>query len=196
MSTLTKKEILERLKSEAKTRLIVTPLLHGKQVGDASIDVRLGNQFILFKMHNLETFGPDGKNSNPRLGQERQVFQYGEHFILHPGMLALGATLEYLSMPCDLECQVEGRSSWARVGLQVATASSVEPGFKGCVTLELSNVGTLPLKLYPGLRIAQLVFRTAHPPITCSLDGRKYHLSIGPKFSSIHTDKDSKVFLK
>jgi len=76
-----------------------------------------------------------------------------------------------------------------------ATASSIEPGFKGVVTLELSNVGTIPLKLYPGVRIAQLVFRTVSPPVSNAYTGpRKYRCPVGPEFSKLHQDKDAAVF--
>lgn len=198
MSTLTHKALLQRLSSRGKKRLCLTPLLSQRQIGDASIDVRLGNQFIVFRMHRLESY-PGRRRSgfaDVRRIQERHVLRYGETFVLHPGALALASTLEYLSMPADLECQVEGRSSWARVGLEVATATAVEPGFRGVVTLELSNVGTVPLSLSPGLRISQLVFREAAPAVR--LDGRshKYHYSVGPEFSRLEQDPDLKVFMK
>src|SRR5262245_26868835 len=129
MSTLTGEAIRNRLRG-SHDRLIVTPLLSPKQIGQASIDVRLGNQFIVFRMH---TFGSFEEGMDPRRVQERLVLRFGTKFVLHPGMLVLGATLEYVRMPHDLEAQVEGRSSWARLGLEVATASTVEPGFKGAI---------------------------------------------------------------
>lgn len=198
MSTLTRQEIKRRLElSSGDGKLVITPILSEKlQIGDASVDVRLSNQFIAFRMHKCDVFRPyKTPPANLRKMQERQVVRFGERFILHPGMLVLASTLEYISMPSDLECQVEGRSSWARVGLQIATASSIEPGFKGVVTLELSNVGTIPLELYPGVRIAQLFFHDAAPVIEKPYDGvHKYKLSIGPQFSRLFDDKDGKVF--
>jgi len=196
MSTLTRAELDERLKDRTAKGLVLTPILSPKQLGDSSIDVRLANQFIVFRAHTLPAFDPyeQGK-ANLRKMQQRQVIPYGELFVLHPGSLSLGATFEYLSMPSDLECQVEGRSSWARLGLQVATATAVEPGFKGVVTLELSNVGTIPIVLRPGVRIAQLVFRTTSSPVEAPYGGnRKYVCPVGPQFSRIHTDKDGHVF--
>jgi dCTP deaminase len=174
---------------------VITPLLAQAQIGDASIDVRLGNQFILFRMHNFGAFDAHDPTSQLHNMQSRHVVRFGEGMVLHPGSLALGATFEYVRMPLDLECQVEGRSSWARVGLQIATATSVEPSFRGVITLELSNVGTIPLKLYPGVRIAQLVFRSVHPPLKQLVsDGRKYKCPVGPEFSKLHQDKDAAVF--
>ncbi|MDI6794898.1 MAG: dCTP deaminase [bacterium] len=176
--------------------LVVTPILSPKQIGDASIDVRLGNQFIVFRAHRFGIFDPFGKSDrDPRKIQERQVMRFGERFVLHPGVLILGCTFEYISMPNNLECQVEGRSSWARLGLQIATANSIEPGFKGVATLELSNVGTVPLTLMPGIRIAQLVFRDADPPIPNPYCGmRKYRCPVGPEFSRLDEDYDWKSF--
>ena len=198
MGTLTKKEIEHRLEEETADSLVITPLLSGKQIGDVSVDLRLGNQFIVFRTHTLGAFDIDELKGRLRQVQERHIVPFGKHFVLHPGMLALGATFEYVSLPGDLECQVEGRSSWARVGLQIATASSVEPLFHGVITLELSNTGTIPLRLYPGIRIAQLVFHEATPKIEPGQahEQRKYHGSIGPEFSRVYSDKDMSVFVQ
>jgi dCTP deaminase len=196
MSTLTLAAIENRLASELPKRLVVTPILSKKQLGDASIDVRLSNQFIVFRMHTFGLFQPySTPSAQLRIMQERQVVKFGTQFVLHPGMLALGCTFEYICLPSDLECQVEGRSSWARLGLQVATATSVEPGFKGVLTLELSNLGTIPIELYPGVRIAQLFFHDAKPGVKDAYGGtRKYNCPVGPQFSLIADDKDGKVF--
>jgi dCTP deaminase len=84
----------------------------------------------------------------------------GQRFIIHPGDLVLGASLEFLALPADLMAFVEGRSTLGRMGLIVATASQVAPGFHGVIILELANAGTVPLELTPGIAIAQLVFQT------------------------------------
>ena len=195
MSTCTRKKLLELLERKDNP-LLVTPLLSKKQIGEASIDIRLGNQFIVFRAHRFGIFEPMGQSKkDPREIQERQIMRFGENFVLHPGVLILGCTFEYISVPGDLECQIEGRSSWARLGLQVATASSIEPGFKGVATLELSNVGTVPLTLMPGIRIAQLVCHEAKPPVDDPYAGsRKYRCPIGPEFSRLYDDYDWKVF--
>lgn len=196
MSTLTIDRIQERLSSELPNRLVVTPILSKKQLGEASIDVRLSNQFIVFRMHTFGVFQPfKSAPAKLRIMQERQIVKFGKEFVLHPGMLALGCTFEYICLPPDIECQVEGRSSWARLGLQVATATSVEPGFKGVLTLELSNLGTIPIELYPGVRIAQLFFHDAKPEIVDAYSGtRKYKCPVGPQFSLIADDNDGKIF--
>lgn len=196
MSTLTRAEIKKRFTSKLPKKLVVTPILSKKQLGEASIDVRLSNQFIVFRMHTFGVFEPfSTPPERLRIMQERQVVRFKKPFILHPGMLALGCTFEYICLPSDVECQVEGRSSWARLGLQIATATSVEPGFKGVLTLELSNLGTIPIQLYPGVRIAQLFFHDAKPKIADAYRGkRKYVCPVGPQFSLIADDKDGKVF--
>lgn len=197
MCIITKKEIEKRLKSiDIKNRLVVTPIISKKQIANTSIDVRLGNQFVIFKTHTLGDFNPyKTQSAKLRKMQERKIVRFGDEFVLHPGMLVLGSTFEYLRIPYDLECHVEGRSSWARIGLQIATATSVEPGFKGVLTLELSNLGTIPIELCPGVRIAQLLFNKLTTPISEPYGKeRKYKCPIGPEFSKIHEDKDGAVF--
>jgi dCTP deaminase len=83
---------------------------------------------------------------------------FKESFLLHPGTLALVPTLEWLMIPSSLQGVVTARSSWAREGLNIATASIVNPGYRGVIALELANFGEIPILLYPGLRIAQLAF--------------------------------------
>jgi dCTP deaminase len=107
--------------------------------------------------------------------------------------------MEYISVPNNLECQVEGRSSWARLGLIVAAASTIEPCYKGVITLELSNVGTIPLELFPGVKIAQLIYHTCSKPHTLSREDeikKKYQCAIGPGFSKISIDKHLGYFCK
>jgi len=197
MSILIKKQIEYRLTvgNESKDKIVVTPILSSKQIGPASIDVRLGNQFIVFRRHMLGTFQPLDTSADLKKMQERQIIRFGKPFVLHPGMLALGSTFEYIKIPSNLCCAVEGRSSWARLGLQIATATTVEPGFKGVLTLELSNVGTIPIELYPGVRIAQIIFFIAEAAdAACYGETRKYSCPVGPEFSQIEKDEDSKFF--
>lgn len=82
--------------------------------------------------------------------------RFGEDFILHPRSFVLGVTLEWLRLPCDLAGYVTGRSSWGRRGLVIATAAGVHPGFTGCLTLELANLGDVPIAIRPGMAIGQL----------------------------------------
>ncbi len=189
--------------SRVENQLIVTPLLQEEQVGAASIDVRLGHQFIILRRPSVTHIDPTDASaltSTLHQTQHRIRVSIREPFIIHPGQLVLAATLEYVSMPTDLAASVEGRSSWGRLGLIIATASSVAPGFKGCITLELVNDGEVPLVLYPGVRIAQLVFhktdesgdyrRRGYGDANEQPDPAKYDCPTGPQFSRIHQDKE------
>ena len=98
-----------------------------------------------------------------------------EGFVLHPGEFVLGTTLETVSLPDDLAARVEGKSSLGRLGLLThATAGFVDPGFTGHVTLELSNVATLPIMLWPGMKIGQLAFFRLSSPAEYPYGSEKY----------------------
>jgi len=206
MTTLTKRDLLDRLNKSKDPQIepiIVTPILdHSDQLGICGIDVRLGKQFIIFKQHLTGFFTPlrDGHNGGDIADyQEEIIVPIKSHIVLHPGQLIIGSTLEYVCVPKSLECQVEGRSSWARLGLIVAAASTIEPGYKGVITLELSNVGTIPLELFPGVKIAQLIFHTCSMPHTLAPDEekrKKYQCAIGPGFSRISKDVHLNYFCK
>ena len=197
MSTLTRKEIEQRFRSSFPRRLIVSPILSLKQIGDTSIDLRIGNQFIGFRRSTQGVVKPfEMSRVELHRFQERRVVPFGTKFVVHPGVLVLAATFEYVRLPSDLEGQVEGRSSWARLGLQIATATCVEPGFSGVITFELSNIGNMPVEVHPGVRIAQLILRTTASKVKNPYSGtRKYKLPIGPQFSRLSTDEDANAFL-
>lgn len=199
--TLTKKEIKQRLRPGSKVdqdRIVVTPILDiDDQLGSTGIDVRLGKQFILFKDHLYGSLNPKKMSETEgdlKLYQEEIVIPIHHKIILHPDQFIVGSTLEYIALPSDLEAQVEGRSSWARLGLLVATATTVHPLFKGVITLELSNHGTIPLELYPGMKIAQIIFHKTETPLPVSKNRCKYTFSIGPGFTKIHKDKYIEYF--
>jgi dCTP deaminase len=143
--------------------LIITPMLdRSAQIGKSSVDVRLGTEFIVAKHMRLPSLDPTDPEIRARI-MEYQTKVYvapGKPLILQPQQFVLGSTLEYLRLPDDLAGLVIGRSSWGRLGLVIATASHVEPGFHGCLTLELVNLGGIPLSLYPCSRIGQLVLYT------------------------------------
>lgn len=149
------------LLTDYKEKLLVTPLLVEDQIGPASVDIRLGSSIVVPK----RTFVGSHDVTDPKqAGQvEKRLYdrirlKYHSEFVLHPNQLILAVTLEYVSLPNSVFCQVASRSSWGRLGLVVATASIVQPGFKGCLTLELANLSDSPITLYPGLLIGQLIF--------------------------------------
>ena len=176
---------------DCESRLVVRPY-EQSFLKDASLDVRLGNQFIVFVRSGISSFDPLVSNYDPKSMQRLVQLSWGEQFVLHPGEMVLASTLEYLVLPHDLTAQVITRSSYGRLGLLSATAIQVQPHYHGCLTLELVNLGTVPLELTPGQRIAQLVFlQTVATPRSDDLS--KYHCTVGPEFSRIHQDKETHV---
>jgi len=152
-------EDLDRaMKAPPEQRLWVTPMLdREEQVRSASIDMRLDTSFMLFRRSMHGGIDPlAAQESAIEATRERVTVPFGEGMWIHPQEMVLGATLEFVRMPDSMGAYVQGRSTWARLGLIVATAVMVHPGFAGSLTLELVNTSNTPLKLYPGFRIAQL----------------------------------------
>ena len=158
----------------------------------SSIDVRLDRYFRVFENHRYPHIDP--AEDQPDL--TREVSCVGdEPFILHPGEFVLGSTYEVVTLPDDVAARVEGKSSLGRLGLLThATAGFVDPGFSGHVTLELANVATLPIKLYPGMKIGQFCFfRLSSPaehPYGSAKYGSRYQGQRGPtpskSFANFH----------
>ena len=145
-----------------KDPLIITPqpnLEDLKKSGAASIDIRMGCWFLacrpsragLFDVYEKQTDAPN----EAKLTKSYYV-PFGEGFVLHPRNFVLGITMEWIRLPADRAAYVIGRSSWGRHGLIIATATGVHPGFTGCLTLELSNVGEIPIRIKPGTAICQI----------------------------------------
>ena len=131
-------------------------------VQPASVDLRLGNSFRVFHNHRVTAID---LRDPPRNLTEEVVVEPGDPFAIHPGEFALGRTLEAVEIPDDVVARIEGKSSLGRLGLIVhATAGFVDPGFKGTLTLEITNLTRVPIKLYAGLPIAQLSFMALDAP--------------------------------
>jgi dCTP deaminase len=176
-------ELAVRLLSDGASRLVVSPILDSDQIGDASIDVRLGSSFLVVSRTRAQAFAVTRDRVEvPDSYYEAHMVGSNGSIVLHPGEFVLGSTLEYLSLPPDLMAYVIGKSTIGRLGLIIATATHVAPGYKGTLTLELTNVGTVPIRLEPGIQIAQLVFHdvTGAVPTPYSEHGR-YQFSIGPE---------------
>lgn len=177
-------------------KLIITPLIDEKQISSGSIDLRLNTEFIVTKRTKFSLLDPLDNSLDQRIKeyQEKTYAKLGSGLVLHPHQFALGSTLEYVKLPYDLTAYVAGRSSLGRLGLIIATAPVIHPNFSGVITLELTNVGDAPLILYPGIRVAQLVFHKTEKdedePIS------KYQYSVGPQFSSIYKDGDLGILRK
>lgn len=151
----------------------------------SSIDVRLDRYFRLFDNHKYPYIDP--AEDQPELTQLIES-EEDEPFILHPGEFALASTFEQVTLPDDVAARLEGKSSLGRLGLLThSTAGFIDPGFSGHVTLELSNVATLPIKLWPGMKIGQLCFFRLSSPAEnaygAGADGSRYQGQRGPTAS-------------
>ena len=154
-------------------------------VQPSSVDVRLDKYFRLFDNHKYPFIDP--AEDQPDLTRLIEI-ERDEPFILHPGEFVLGSTFEVVTMPDDLAARLEGKSSLGRLGLLThSTAGFIDPGFSGHVTLELSNVATLPIKLWSGMRVGQLCFfRLSSPtenPYGSAKYGSRYQGQRGPTAS-------------
>ena len=136
-------------------RITIDPWDPGR-VQPASVDVLLGHTFRVF--HNHRAAAIDLRDPPTHLTEQIEVAD-GEAFVIHPGEFVLGRTLEVVALPDDVVSRIEGKSSVGRLGLIVhATAGFIDPGFRGSLTLEITNLTRIPIKLYPRLPIAQLSF--------------------------------------
>jgi dCTP deaminase len=145
---------------DIKNRLIVTPILEHSQIGSASIDVRLSYEFVSVKRGNIGFLDPCGLDDGRHRFRTPHHLNRGERFYLHPNEMVLASTLEYVRLPVGIAAYVTSRSKWGRLGLVIATATAIHPGFTGTITLELVNHGTIPIALYPGLDVAQLILHS------------------------------------
>jgi dCTP deaminase len=154
----------------------------------SSIDVRLDRYFRLFDNHKYPFIDP--AEDQPELTHLVEV-DPEQPFILHPGEFVLGSTFELVTLPDDVAARLEGKSSLGRLGLLThSTAGFIDPGFSGHVTLELSNVATLPIKLWPGMKIGQMCFfrlsSAAEKPYGSSEYSSRYQGQRGPTASRSH----------
>jgi len=160
---LSDKDIEECLSSG---KIDIQPTPDSSMVSGVSVDIRLGNEFRVFKEHTapyIDLSGPKAemqKAMNSVMSDEIHI-EDGDAFFLHPGELALAVTYESVTLPDDIVGWLDGRSSLARLGLMVhVTAHRIDPGWSGQIVLEFFNSGKLPLALRPKMTIAALNFET------------------------------------
>ncbi len=166
----------------ADGRIVIDPL-DESLIQPSSIDVRISNLFRVFRNHTAGVI--DVKQDMASLTELVEVAEDGPAFMLHPGEFVLGSTLERIAVPDDLVGRVEGKSSLGRLGLLIhSTAGFVDAGFDGHITLELANVASLPITLYPGMKIGQVSFMRMTTPADqpYGSGGRrsKYQGQLGP----------------
>jgi dCTP deaminase len=168
-------------------RIVIDPL-DESLIQPSSIDVRISHLFRVFRNHTRGII--DVKQDTRDLTElvEIPVDDHGvgnDPFMLHPGEFVLGSTLERIAVPNDLVGRVEGKSSLGRLGLLIhSTAGFIDAGFDGHITLELANVASLPITLYPGMKIGQVSFMQmtspADQPYGAGARGSKYQGQHGP----------------
>lgn len=166
-------------------RVVIEPVDRDLMIQPSSVDVRLDRYFRLFDNHKYPYIDP--AQEQPELTRLIEVPE-GEPFVLHPGEFVLGSTYETITLPDDIAARLEGKSSLGRLGLLThSTAGFIDPGFSGHVTLELSNTATLPILLWPGMKIGQFCFfRLSSPaehPYGSGANGSRYQGQRGPTAS-------------
>ena len=143
-------------------RIVIDPF-DPSMIQPASVDIRLGNSFRVFHNHRIQSI--DLGNPPRDLTEHVEIDDEEGTFVIHPGEFVLGRTQEWVEIPDDVVCRIEGKSSIGRLGLVVhATAGFVDPGFRGSLTLEITNLTRVPIVLWPGKPIAQLSFMTLDRP--------------------------------
>lgn len=146
----------------SKDPLIITPepdLEELSKSASASIDLRLGTWFRetrASRHHLLDIYDKQATKPTEQSLSKLQYISFGDKFILHPNSFVLAVTLEWIRFPYNIAGMVTGKSSWGRRGLIIETAPGVHPGYSGCLTLELTNVGSVPIALMPGTKICQI----------------------------------------
>lgn len=166
----------------AAGRIVIEPL-DESLIQPSSIDVRISNLFRVFRNHTAGVI--DVKQDMAGLTELVEVADESDPFMLHPGEFVLGSTLERITVPDDLVGRVEGKSSLGRLGLLIhSTAGFIDAGFDGHITLELANVASLPITLYPRMKIGQVSFMQmttpAESPYGSGAKGSKYQGQRGP----------------
>ncbi len=173
-------------------RIEIDPLDEGC-IQPSSVDLRVDCYFRVFRNHSVRLI--DVKENQEDLTELVEIGA-GEAFILHPGEFVLGSTAERVRLPEDLVARLEGKSSLGRLGLLIhSTAGFVDAGWNGHLTLELSNVATLPITIYPGMKIGQISFlrmtTAAEVPYGSARVGSKYQGQRGPTPSRYYENFDS-----
>ena len=189
---LSDRDILAALES-GRIRISPSPDL-ATQLGSVSVDFRLGNTFMVFEHSRFSYIDPRNPQS---IGEAMRtiVVEDDEHFMMQPGDFALASTKEVLELPNDLLGRLEGRSSIARLGITVhSTAAVFEPGWIGTATMELSNLGRMPVALYPGMRICAFSFETLTSEVNTPYRkkiGNKYAGQIDPRPSQLSEENQA-----
>ena len=169
-------------------RLVIQPLDDPeKQIQPNGVDVRLGNEFRVFRI--ISTPFIDTRKETKDY-TERIVLEDDKPFIIHPGEFVLASLKEYIRMPDDLMGSIDGKSSLGRLGIAIhATSASINPGWEGRFVLEITNMGKMPVALYPNMRIAKLVLHKLSSP--CE---RPYNVREDCKYNKQDSISESRIY--
>lgn len=181
---------IKKLLEEGRVR--IDPLEDPKvQIQSAGVDLRLGNEFRVFRIIGAPYIDTKKKNEDYT---ERIVLEDGKPFIIHPGEFVLGVVKEYIKVPADIMGSVDGKSSLGRLGIAIhATSASINPGWEGRFVLEITNMGRMPVALYPNMRIAKLVLHRLCSECERPYDRRgdtKYNKEVAIGESKIHEESE------
>lgn len=186
---LSDKDVKDYIK---KGKLKIEPLDIEKQIMPVGIDLKLGNEFKMFKMDAKSHIDP----SMDKLEDTMQTLtvEDGKSLMLHPGEFVLGVTKEFIKLPDNIAGRIDGRSSLGRMGIIVhSTAGHVDPGFEGKLTLEITNIGKLPVKLFPGMKFCSIIFEETSSPVEKGYQKvGKYVGDKGPTVSKIRLEFQKK----
>ena len=183
------------IRTEIESGRVVVEPFDEAMIQPSSVDVRLDKFFRVFENHKYSVIDPSIEQ--PELTRE-VIAEGDEAFILHPGEFVLASTYEVITLPDDIAGRLEGKSSLGRLGLLThSTAGFIDPGFSGHITLELSNVANLPVKLFPGMKIGQLCLiklsSPAQHPYGSAIYSSRYQGQRGPtpsrSFMNFHKSK-------
>lgn len=191
---LLKEEIEKRLNNS----LFIRPLLETNQVGELTVDFRLGYDFLV-SIQGREPFIDASLNNNESFRHSGNFFHKtrrrpGENFLLHPGQTILGTSLEYVKLPSDVLMILNMRSSYSRLGLTISTI--VQPGYCGCISIELTSANKNPINLTVGARLFQARFLKLPRKTNYFSSERKYVCSVRPQLSAVTSDADLEILNK
>ncbi|MGO8744835.1 MAG: dCTP deaminase [Thermoguttaceae bacterium] len=177
--------------------LVITPHLPIEQIrksGTASVDLRLGTWFLTLRQSRFPVLPmSDAGGAFPGENRltKRHYVPFGSPFILHPRSFVLGATLEWIRLPKHIAGYVVGKSSLGRRGLVIATATGVHPGFAGCLTLEISNLGEMPIPIKPGIQVCQICLHELDTdPSSAAAAQSSFSCTRRPTLGNVTTDDD------
>ena len=177
--------------------MVIRPLLEQEQVNGISIDFRLGTEFLV-SIQGREPFVNASFNvkntGSPDMFYQETRRKVGETFLLHPNQTVLASSLEYIKLPPNVFATLSMRSSYSRLGLSLS--SYIQPGYCGCIALELTNTNKFALNLTVGVRLLQATLFKMDKNLDYFTRQRKYICQVRPKLTAFHTDSDLDILHK